>query len=92
MGGSVPQALFELSQYFRQNGSIEFEIIEAEGSFTAVSKNFRHGSIIATARTMDRLDAEIIDAILSAFEVPAVYAQEAALRRVSAEHHVYAYA
>ncbi|MCR4337680.1 MAG: hypothetical protein NUV91_07750 [Candidatus Omnitrophica bacterium] len=77
---SVPSGLFELNQYFRNYGPINFSFEKQEdGQFVAVSKDFRYGSIISSAPTEAELDEKVKDAILTAFEVPSSYAKEAAV-------------
>lgn len=89
---SVPLELFELSQYFRNNGPVHFDYKKENGEIIAVSKDFRHGSIITSATTEKQLDKNIKDAILTAFDVPSSYKNEAGLHRVGQEDHVYAVA
>jgi len=91
-GKSVPTELFDLSQYFRNYGPIEFECKKEGDRIIAVSKNFRYGSIITSARDLKELDDNIKDAILTSFEVPSSYAKEAALNKTNSENKVYAIA
>jgi hypothetical protein len=91
-GKSVPQELFELSQYFRNNGPINFDFKTEEGEIIAISKDFRQGSIVTSAKSKDELDAKIIDAILTSFDVPSSYKKEAGLHKVGQQKETYAIA
>lgn len=87
----VPSGLAELHQYFRSYGPIQFRYEKQEdGSFVAVSENFRHGSIVTHAGDRGALDSKIEDAILTAFEVPSSYASEAAVHRVGEKEYAFA--
>lgn len=88
-GDSVPRELFELSQYFRLNGPIHFEKKFENGEIIAISKNFRFGSIVTSGRNLEELDKNIKDAILTSFEIPSSYAQEASIKRVGCEEKEY---
>lgn len=79
--GYVPTGLFELSQYFRQFGSIKFKFSQEHGRLIAISENYRYGSIITSGGTPEELDTNIKDAILTSFSVPSSYAKEAKVRR-----------
>lgn len=88
---SVPRGLAELNHYFRMYGSINFRIEKQDdGSFVAVSTNFRYGSIITRADNREQLDEKIKDAILTAFDVPSSYAKEAAVRRTDENEYAFA--
>ena len=77
---SVPSGLFELHQYFRTNEPISFKFEKQEdGSFVAISQNFRYGSIITSAKKPEELNEKVKDAILTAFEIPSSYQQEAGI-------------
>jgi hypothetical protein len=89
---SVPRGLFELSEYFRNNGPINFEHHVKNGEIISVSTNFRCGSIITSASSEKELDKNIRDAILTTFDVPSSYAKEAGVTRVSKESKKYALA
>ncbi len=91
-GKRVPSELFDLSQYFRNNGVIKFEFKKEGEEFIAVSKNFKYGSIITSAKTKKELDEKIKDAILSAFEVPSSYRKEAGINKTKEKNHMYAFA
>lgn len=91
-GKSVPQELFELSQYFRNNDPIEFELKKENGEIVAVSKNYRYGSIITSGKTKDELEKNIEDAILTSFEIPFSYKKEVEIHKVDKKNHTYAYA
>ncbi len=87
----VPAGLFELSQYFRNNEPIRFTFEKQEdGSFVAISNNFRYGSIITSASDEQSLDASIKDAILTAFEIPSSYAKQAGVKRVDEKEYAFA--
>ncbi len=92
LGKSVPAELFELSQYFRMCGPIQFEVHEEGGMFVAVSRNFRQGSIVTSCKDRDELEQNIQDAILTSFGVPAVYHKQAGLKRVGDTKKEYAFA
>ncbi len=88
---SVPSGLAELHHYFRSYGPIQFRYEKQEdGSFIAVSENFRHGSIVTHAGDRRALDGKIEDAILTAFEVPSSYASDAAVHRVDEKEYAFA--
>ena len=80
---SIPQGLFEASEYFRHNGGIKFDIEKKENEYIAISNNFRHGSIIASAKDIQELEKNIIDAILTSFEIPSSYSKEANIKEVN---------
>jgi hypothetical protein len=92
LGDSTPRGLFEVAQYFRHYGAIDFEIKKEEGLLVAVSTNFRHGSIVTNGRTEKEIDANIKDAILTAFEIPSSYAKEVPIVRQSDNCQKYALA
>jgi len=77
----VPAGLFELSQYFRNNGPINFDFKNEDGEIVAVSRDFRYGTIVTSAKTEMELDENIKDAILTAFEVPSSYKKEAGVHK-----------
>lgn len=81
----VPEGLFELSQYFRLHGPINFHNEPQDGVIVAKSTNFRHGSIITSGKNEKELDENVRDAILTAFEVPSAYADKVELRKVGEE-------
>ncbi len=88
-----PKGLFELSEYMRHNSGINFEYHKNEdGSYTAVSTNFRHGSIITQGKDLQELEKNIKDAILTSFEIPSSYAKETKIVKVDAEQKEYALA
>ncbi len=89
---SVPKGLFELSQYFRYYGPINFTRKRSEeGGLIAVSTNFRFGSIITSGKDETELDKNIKDAILTSFEVPSSYVKEADVRNTTDEKSSYAF-
>lgn len=88
-----PKGLFEMSEYFRHNGPITFHYNQNEdGTITAVSENFRFGSIITSGRDPKELDLNIKDAILTSFEIPSAYSKEAKVEKVGEERKEYALA
>ena len=92
LGSEVaPQGLVELNQYFRLYGPINFQGERQEdGSIVAVSQNFRYGSIVTHADSQEELYEKIKDAILTAFEVPASFAEDAAIHRIGEEGYAFA--
>lgn len=87
----VPRELFDLHEYFRLFGNINFEQKQESDGIVAVSTNFRHGSIVTSGRNQQELDKNIRDAILTSFDVPSAYANEAQIYRVGeARAHEYA--
>jgi len=89
---SVPRGLFELRNYSRHYKSINFKVGKTDGGFVAVSTNFRYGSIITSGKSAGELDKNIKDAIMTAFEIPSVYAKEADIKRVGQVKKEYAFA
>lgn len=93
--GFVPRELVNLSEYFRRNEPITFELKEENGVWLAVSTNFRYGSIVTSGQDAEELDRNIKDAILTAFDIPSSYAKEASVVNVgqqAAEKKSYALA
>jgi len=90
---SVPRGLFELNQYFRHYGPVSFRHEKGEnGNIIAISNNFRYGSIITSGNTLEELDKNVRDAILTSFDIPSSYAVEAGIRKVGANQEEYALA
>ncbi|MEK7159493.1 MAG: hypothetical protein AAB575_05915 [Patescibacteria group bacterium] len=90
---SVPRGLFELNQYFIHNEPINFRQEKGEdGNIIAVSNNFKYGSIITSAKTLEQLDENIKDAILTSFDIPSSFAKEAAICKVGDKQGEYAIA
>lgn len=89
---SIPRGLYELSEYMRHNKAIVFDFHKEDGIITAVSKDFRFGSIITHARNEEELDKNIKDAILTSFEIPSSYKREANIKRVGEQVKEYALA
>lgn len=88
-----PRGLFDLSEYMRRFGAIHFDNHENEdGTITAVSRDFRFGSIVTSGKNSEELNKNIKDAILTSFEVPSSYAKEAKIIKVGAEQKEYALA
>lgn len=90
---AIPGGLFELSEYFRSYEPISFEFEKtSDGKIIARSTNFRYGSIITVAEDQQELDQHIKDAILTAFEIPGSYAEEAKIIKVGGQKREYALA
>ena len=88
---AVPRGLFELQQYVRHYGPISFRRQQGEDkNIIAVSNNFRYGSIITSGNTTEELDKNIKDAILTSFEIPSSYADEADIQRIGDKQGAYA--
>lgn len=88
---SPPPGLNELNKYFRLYGPINFTFEkQADGSFVAVSQNYKYGSIVTRARDRSELDDQVRDAILTAFEVPSSYAKEAGVHKVDDKEYAFA--
>lgn len=88
---AVPAGLVELHQYFRVYKSINFRYEkQSDGSIIAISDNFAHGTIITRASNDKELVEKVKDAILTAFEVPSSYADEAAIRRTDEKGYAFA--
>src|SRR3989339_1677368 len=86
----VPTGLFVLSQYFRANAPITFTFEkQSDGLIIAKSNNFRYGSIITSAPNELALDANIKDAILTAFQVPSSYSKKAGVKRVDEKEYAF---
>jgi len=90
--GSVPRGLVELNEYFRFYDPIAFCVEKENGTYIAISKNFRYGSIVTSASTLEELDEKIEDAILTSFSVPSSYAKEANVKREGQNKMEYAFA
>ncbi|MEK7653111.1 MAG: hypothetical protein AAB358_01335 [Patescibacteria group bacterium] len=89
---SVPRGLFEMSNYFRLYGPISFERHLEEGRIIVVSNNFKQGSIVTFGDNEEQLDKNIKDAILTTFEIPSSYSEEAKIHKVSDKTEEYALA
>ena len=85
--GQVPhQEIGEFHEYFKHHGPINFrKEIRPDGTVFSYSTNFVYGSIITEGKSMEDVDLKIKDAILTAFEIPSVYAD---LAKVQAESEV----
>lgn len=88
----MPKGLLELNQYFRNKEPINFEFKRDGDMIVAVSTNFQYGSIVTSGKDEKELDQKIKDAILTAFEIPSSYAEDAKIHRVGDEEKIYAYA
>ena len=89
---SVPRELLELSNYFRFYGPINFEFHKDGDVITAVSKDFKHGSIITSGKNEKELDENIKDAIMTAFDLPSSYKKEAKISNINSKKEKYAFA
>lgn len=78
----VPRGLLELHEYFKANEPIHFNYTNENGVIVAVSENFRYGSIVTSGKNYDELDKNIKDAILTSFEIPSSYSNEAKIIKV----------
>lgn len=88
---SVPSGLSDLHSYFRLYKEVNFEHnVGVDGNIIAVSTDFKYGTIIATAKNLADLNDAIEDAILTAFEVPSSYTQEASIHRVDDKGYAFA--
>ncbi|MBD3359828.1 MAG: hypothetical protein GF365_03950 [Candidatus Buchananbacteria bacterium] len=88
----VPSGLYELEHYFRVYEPIHFKHDKQGNEIIAVSTNFKYGSIITSAENEKDLDVKIKDAILTSFELPSSYAEEAGLHKVNENQEAYALA
>lgn len=89
---TVPRGLFELNEYFRKRGFINFEEKKEDGLLIAISTNFQYGSIIAHGKNQEELDKNIKDAILTSFEIPSSYVKEANIIKKGTMQNAYALA
>ncbi|MBN1585000.1 hypothetical protein JW899_01400 [Candidatus Uhrbacteria bacterium] len=87
---SAPRGLVDLNRYFRIYGPINFVKHQEGEVIVAVSTDFNQGSIITEGRNEEELEANIKDAILTAFEVPSSYAKEAGIHQVGKATNAYA--
>jgi len=87
---TVPRGLFELGEYFRLYGSINFEHQKGDGVIIAKSTNFRYGSIVTSGKDEKELDKNIKDAILTSFQLPSSYSKEAKICKVGEKQLEYA--
>lgn len=90
--GMVPRELLDLHDYFRRYSSINFQYKKEGDSIVAISTNFRYGSIVTSAQTREELEKRIIDAIITSFELPSAYADEARIRKEDGAETQNAYA
>ncbi|MBT4516890.1 MAG: hypothetical protein HOC78_03260 [Candidatus Komeilibacteria bacterium] len=81
-GKYVPEGLVELTKYFVHNDAIRFDYKEDSGGWVAISKNFRHGSIVTSGKNKKELENNIKDAILTSFDVPSAYMKETGIHKV----------
>ena len=91
-GKTVPRELLELSDYFRHYGVIHFDFKQEGNKTIAISSDFRHGSIVTTGTSREELDRNVKDAILTSFDLPSAYQQEADIKRVGEKAGEYALA
>jgi len=88
----VPRELLDLREYFYTYKSIGFDYEDGENGIVAVSNNFRLGKIITQGKDREEVDENIKDAILTAFELPSAYKEEAQLKNESERAGEYALA
>ena len=87
----VPSGLAELNYYFRSFGPIGFRReMQEDGSIVMISEDFRYGSIVTHVKDESELDEKVVDAILTAFEVPSSFAKQADLKRIGKEAYAFA--
>lgn len=91
-GASVPRGLYDSREYFRMYGGIDFKFEKVEDYWIATSSNFKWGSIITEGKDQKELDENVKDAILTAFEIPCSYKEEAGIARVGSQHNKKEYA
>lgn len=90
---AVPRGLFELGQYFRHHGPITFKYEQGEdGRIIAISENFRFGSIVTSGKDKEELDKNIKDAILTSFDIPSSFKDEAGIYKIGDAQEKYALA
>lgn len=86
----VPRGVADFQRYFRNYKKIEFKVTIEGGVFIAESADFKYGAIVTSGATQQELDRNIEDAILTAFEIPSVYAHEAPLTKMQGGRLEYA--
>lgn len=86
----VPRGLLELRDYFLNYGPITFKFEKSDGKIVAISLDYKYGSIITSGKDEKDLDKNIIDAILTSFEVPSAFTKEAKIHKT--EEQAYALA
>lgn len=90
--GKDYKGLYELSEYFRQHGPINFEYHkENDDVVVAVSTNFAYGSIVTSGKDDRDLDKNIKDAILTSFDLSSIYLEDSKLYKIG-EKKAYALA
>lgn len=89
---AVPKGVADLQHYFRFYGPINFTNTQEGALLVARSTNFRFGSIITSAETHEQLDAQVKDAILTAFAIPSSFLAEADIKKVGDSQKEYAIA
>lgn len=89
---TMPQGLFELSQYCRKFGGIHFDYKKENETLIAISDGFKLGSIVTSGKDEKELDKNIKDAILTFFEIPSSYSKEAGVCKVGERQGEYAIA
>jgi len=76
-----PRGLYEMREYARLYGPrINFTFHYEDGIIVAVSEDFKHGSIVTSGKTLKELDKNIKDAILTSFQIPSAYSNEAGIK------------
>lgn len=86
----VPRGVADFQRYFRYYKKIEFRVTSEDGVFIAESVDFKYGAIVTSGATKQELDNNIEDAILTAFEIPSVYAHEVPLTKMQGGRLEYA--
>lgn len=82
-GNRLPPGVLELRRYFAVYKEINFvKEVQPDGTIVAVSTDFHQGGIVTSGKDEEQLKENIEDAILTAFDVPGVYAKEAGIRQV----------
>jgi len=81
-----------LHDYFRYHEGINFEYKKKKDLIVAISKDFKHGTIITSGKNFKELEDKIRDAILTAFDVPSVYQDKVKLNPVGKFKKEYALA
>lgn len=78
----VPRGVADFQRYFRNYKKIEFKVTPEDGILIAESVDFKYGAIVTSGTTQQELDDNIQDAILTAFSIPSVYADEVPLTKM----------
>lgn len=83
LGEKYSTQLQDAREYFKLYGAIEFEQVHDTntGEMIAVSKNFKRGTIVTSGMNQADLDEHIHDAILTMFDIPAIYSDKLKIAR-----------